>query len=113
MPGPTRRPYRPLSQRAWVILGVTIVAAGCPGAKPRGTAPVAKPCATNQDCDPGWACLAARCYDTRKSAAFTHPERQISPDRVRQELELQQQQHLRRMDKELQGLDPPAPAAAP
>ena len=90
-----------------VALAAALAAGGCPRAKPRD-APAAKPCASNQDCDDGWACLAQRCYDTRKSAAFTHPEQQVTPERVRQEVEHQQEQHMRRIDKELEGEGAPA-----
>ena len=78
---------------------------GCPGSRSNET-PVLKSCASNQDCEPGWACLTGHCYDTRKSAAFTHPEQQVTPDRIRQEVEHQQDLHMRRMDKDLQATEP-------
>jgi hypothetical protein len=94
-----------------VTATLVVASAGCPRKK-AGDAPVSVPksCASNQDCDDGWACLAARCYDTRKSAVFNHPEQMVTPDRVRQEVEHQQDQHLRRMEKDLQGADVPAGA---
>jgi hypothetical protein len=82
-------------------------AAACKRAKPPEP-PAPKACTSNQDCDNGWACLAQRCYDARKSAAFTHPEQQITPDRVRQEVEHQQEQHLQRMEKDLEREGEPA-----
>jgi len=90
-----------------VVLVAALGAAACLRAKPRD-APAPKACASNQDCDNGWACLAQRCYDTHKSAAFTHPEEQVTPDRVRQEVEHQQEQHMRRIDKDLEGEGAPA-----
>ena len=87
-----------------VLLGVT---AGCRGEKNRVVVSetVAKPCASNRDCEDGWACLSARCYDTRKSAVFTHPEQMVTPERVRDEVLHQQDQHLRRIEKDLEGTD--------
>ena len=93
----------PLRQRTaiWLWLAAMLVAASaCPREKPHD-APSVKSCASNQDCDHGWACLAGACYDTRKSAAFTHPEQQVTPDRVRQELDHQQEQHMRRLENDL------------
>jgi hypothetical protein len=84
-----------------LVVAATLSAAACRRAKPHD-APAPKACASNQDCDDGWACLAQRCYDTRKSAAFTHPEQQVTPDRVRQEVEHQQEQHMRRIEKDLE-----------
>jgi hypothetical protein len=89
------------------ILAVLLCGSGCPGARSQESA-VAKTCVSNQDCDNGWACLAGRCADTRKSAVFTHPEQMVTPDKVRQEVEHQQEQHMRRMDKDLQGTELPA-----
>jgi hypothetical protein len=83
------------------------VAAGCRREKKRVVSDtvMAKPCASNGDCEDGWACLAARCYDTRKGAVFTHPEQMVTPDRVRDEVDHQQDQHLRRIEKDLEGTD--------
>jgi hypothetical protein len=91
------------------LAGLTV---GCRGEKNHVVSDTvaAKPCASNRDCDDGWACLAARCYDTRKSAIFTHPEQMVTPDRVRDEVEHQQNQHLRRIEKDLEGTDVPRPA---
>lgn len=91
-----------------LLLALLLGAAACPGARSQENAAVAKSCASNQDCDNGWACLAGQCADTRKSAVFTHPEQMVTPDKVRQEVEHQQDQHLRRMEKDLQGTDLPA-----
>jgi hypothetical protein len=83
---------------------------GCRGEKNRVVpSAVAKPCASNRDCEDGWACLATRCYDTRKGAVFTHPDQMVTPDRVRDEVEHQQNQHLRRIEKDLDGADVPGP----
>ncbi len=98
---------RPGARLIALVLGAALGAAACPRAKPHD-APAPKACASNQDCDNGWACLAQRCYDTRKSAAFTHPEQQVTPDRVRQEVEHQQDEHMRRMERDLQGEGAPA-----
>jgi hypothetical protein len=103
-----RPPSWSRARLVWWVLAATLAAAGCPGAKPASAPAVAKACTSNQDCDNGWACLAGRCYDTRKSAVFTHPEQAVTPDRVRQEVEHQQELHMRRIDKDLQGVDPPA-----
>ena len=101
-PGPSRA-----RRSLYLILAALLFATACPGAKARDQ-PAPKPCASNQDCDDGWACLAGRCADARRSAVFTHPEQAVTPDRVRQELEHRQDQHLRRIDKDLQGADMPA-----
>lgn len=85
-----------------LVLGAALGATACPRAK-RHDAPAPKVCASNQDCDNGWACLAQHCYDTRKSAAFTHSDQQVTPNRVRQEVEHQQDEHLRRIEKDLEG----------
>ena len=89
-----------------LILGVaaTLVAAGCPRDKVRGT-PAPKVCASSRDCDDGWVCLSGQCADTRKSAAFTHPEQQVTPDKVRREVEQQQEQHMRRIDDQMKDPD--------
>ena len=101
-----------------LILAIAIVSmlggttSGCRGEKKNNRVvadAVAKPCASNRDCEDGWACLAAHCYDTRKSAIFTHPEQMVTPDRVRDEVEHQQDQHLRRIEKDLEGTDVPGP----
>jgi hypothetical protein len=97
----------PGAQLVSLVLGAALCAAACQRAKPHD-APAPKACRSNQDCDDGWACLAQRCYDTRKSAAFTHPEQQVTPDRVRQEVEHQQDEHLRRIEKDLEGEGAPA-----
>lgn len=94
---------RPGARLLSLILAAALGVAGCPRAKPHDAPPAPKSCASNQDCDNGWACLAQRCYDTRKSAAFTHPEQQVTPDRVRQEVEHQQDEHMRRIERDLQG----------
>jgi hypothetical protein len=88
------------------LLAVLLCSA-CPASRAHDATP-AKSCASNQDCDNGWACLAGRCADTRKSAVFTHPEQMVTADKVRQEVEHQQEQHMRRMEKDLQGTDLPA-----
>lgn len=102
MTTPCRRSLRIV----WAILAATLAGSGCPDPKAHDVA-AARSCASNQDCDQGWACLTGRCYDTRKSAAFTHPEQQVTPDKVRQEVEHQQEQHMQRIDKELQGAGAP------
>lgn len=84
-----------------VVLLVALGAIACRRVNPH-EAPTLKACTSNRDCDDGWACLAQRCYDTRKSAIFTHPEQQVTPDRVRQEVEHQQEQHLQRIEKDLE-----------
>jgi hypothetical protein len=74
----------------------------------RGSAtPPPKTCASNRDCDDGWACLTGQCYDTRKSAVFTHPEQQVTPDRIRQEVEQQQAGHMQRIDNQMKDPDLP------
>ncbi len=98
---------RPGAQLVPLLLAAALGAAACHRAKPRD-APAPKACTSNQDCDDGWACLAQRCYDTRKSAAFTHPDQQVTPDRVRREVEHQQDEHMRRIDKDLEGEGAPA-----
>ena len=90
-----------------MVIATALASIACPRAKPHD-APAAKACASNQDCENGWACLAQRCYDTRKSAAITHPDQQVTPERVRQEVEHQQEQHMRRIEKELEGEGAPA-----
>jgi hypothetical protein len=98
---------RPSPRLVSLVLAAALGAAACPRAKPHD-APAPKACASNQDCENGWACLAQRCYDTRKSAALTHPDQQVTPDRVRQEVEHQQEQHTRRIEKDLEGEGVPA-----
>ncbi len=98
---------RAARKRVLLLLAAALGATACHRAKPHD-APAPKVCASNQDCDNGWACLAQRCYDTRKSAAFTHPEQQVTPDRVRQEVEHQQDEHMRRIEKALEGEGAPA-----
>jgi hypothetical protein len=104
--GPTPR-FRWLRLRPSLILipALTLAGVGCTGKKV-SDAPAQKACVSSQDCGDGWLCLAGRCADTRKSAAFTHPDQMLTPDKVRQEVEQQQQRHMRRIDKTLQDSDP-------
>jgi hypothetical protein len=107
LPAPSRLAPWLMVVATAVAMTALVATTGCPGSKAHDP-PALKSCASNQDCDPGWACLTEHCYDTRKSAAFTHPEQMITPARVGQEVEHQQDQHMRRMDKDLQGADNPA-----
>lgn len=98
---------RPGARLVSLLLGAALSAGACKRAQPHDP-PALKACRSNQDCDDGWACLAQRCYDTRKSAAFTHSDQQVTPDRVRREVEHQQDEHMRRIDKDLEGEGAPA-----
>jgi hypothetical protein len=83
-------------------LVIVLALAGCHRKKIPAPAPAPSPstaCASNQDCDDGWACLARRCADARKVGAFTHSEQAVTPEKVRLELEQRQDQHMRQIDK--------------
>jgi hypothetical protein len=84
-----------------VVLVALACIAACNG-KPKATKDP-KSCRSNEECSPGWVCLAYECADPRAKAIYTAPSNAVTPDKVRRQLEETQKQREAKTDQVLGG----------
>ncbi len=68
-----------------LLAALALAAPGCKRAPATDGAP--RPCASNDDCPAGDACLDGRCASTAHGAAFLHPGNAITPQKVKAAME--------------------------
>ena len=59
----------------------------------------AKACEQSDDCPEGQVCLARKCAKTSEGAVYTDPGNAVTPTKVKQEVERQDQLNRDRVDK--------------
>ena len=83
------------------MLGLMLVVGACGGDKKSSGEAEVTPCETDDDCTGGLMCMDSECTDTSSSAIYSTKSNNITPEKVKREVEKRGQAHIDDVDKSL------------
>jgi hypothetical protein len=95
-----------LSLSFGLSLAVLSLAAGCSDKKKSAEEePKSAACESNADCGQGEVCLAKECAKAAPGAIYTDPQNAVTPDKVKEHMEMINKAAEERMEKALEGAE--------